>query len=398
MDGINEITIPKDVFSISDGAFYMASGLNNVFVDTENTTYVSVDGVLYSADMTRLYYYPDNKPGTAYTLPSTITLVPARAINNNPYLNTLTIKEDVSVSLLYNFNNLTGLTGFEVTPGTGTAYLASEDGILYDASQEWIYRYPIAKTSTSFTMPNSVLYLDSYSFAYQKYLTSINLSSNLIGINSYAFYDCDTLSSFTTPLSLSFIRRYAFAEMDVLSTFTIAEGLIHLEDNIWNNSVNVKSLHLPSTLSMLDNDTFDGLIALDTLTINPANPNFQIDSDMVVYQDDYHILYIYHENIRIAEYVVDERVTTLSAEFKSNQYLTSIVLSNQVSRITTYAFVDCPNLDLIKFTYEVVATEVMLDAFNEDNPDLVILVPNIYYFMYINQDAFDNFIDKTIAY
>ncbi|PAT02727.1 hypothetical protein CI105_01855 [Candidatus Izimaplasma bacterium ZiA1] len=398
VDGINEITIPKDVFSISEGAFYMASGLNNIFVDTENTTYVSVDGVLYSADMTRLYCYPDNKPGTAYTLPSTITLVPSRAINNNPYLKTVTIKEDVSVSMLYNFNNLTGLTGFEVTPGTGTAYFASEEGILYDASQEWIYRYPIAKTSTSFTIPNSVLYLDSYSFAYQKYLTSINLSSNLIGINSYAFYDCDTLSSFTTPLSLSFIRRYAFAEMDVLSTFTIAEGLIHLEDNIWNNSVNVKSLHLPSTLSMLDNDTFDGLIALDTLTINPANPTIQIDSDMVVYQDDYQTLYIYHENIRIADYVVDERVTTLSAEFKSNQYLTSIELSNQVSRITTYAFVDCPNLDSIKFTYEVVATEVMLDAFNEDNPDLVILVPNIYYFMYINQDAFDNFIDKTIAY
>jgi hypothetical protein len=50
---ITSVTIPKSVTSIDDSSFFNSSNLMAIKVDTDNTAYTSVDGVLYTKDKKR---------------------------------------------------------------------------------------------------------------------------------------------------------------------------------------------------------------------------------------------------------------------------------------------------------------------------------------------------------
>lgn len=77
-ESLKSVTIPSGVTSISEKAFWNA-GLTNIAVDSGNTAYCSVDGVLFSKDKTVLCCYPAGKGGTSYTVPDGVTKVGAYA-------------------------------------------------------------------------------------------------------------------------------------------------------------------------------------------------------------------------------------------------------------------------------------------------------------------------------
>lgn len=58
---LNSITIPCSVISIENNAFYGCFNLLKVDVDYGNNNYVSIDGVLFNKDKTKIVYYPPGK-------------------------------------------------------------------------------------------------------------------------------------------------------------------------------------------------------------------------------------------------------------------------------------------------------------------------------------------------
>ena len=86
-----QIGIPSGVKSIGTGAFVDCSSLTAFVVDTTNTSYCAVEGVLFSKDKTILVCYPSKKVGARYILSTNVTEI-------GPYA-----FEDVSVleKLLY---------------------------------------------------------------------------------------------------------------------------------------------------------------------------------------------------------------------------------------------------------------------------------------------------------
>lgn len=66
-----DVKIGKSVNSI-ENPFRGCYFLENITVDPENETYCSVDGILYSKDMSTLYRYPANKRATKYSMPTSV--------------------------------------------------------------------------------------------------------------------------------------------------------------------------------------------------------------------------------------------------------------------------------------------------------------------------------------
>ena len=64
---LNSITIPCSVISIENNAFYGCFNLLKVDVDYGNNNYVSIDGVLFNKDKTKIVYYPPGKTDSSYT-------------------------------------------------------------------------------------------------------------------------------------------------------------------------------------------------------------------------------------------------------------------------------------------------------------------------------------------
>uniref|UniRef100_A0A6C0KHX0 Uncharacterized protein n=1 Tax=viral metagenome TaxID=1070528 RepID=A0A6C0KHX0_9ZZZZ len=74
---LKAIAIPQNVVSIGDFAFEF-SGVESIVVDNNNTSLASIDGILYNKALTTLLCYPPRKIGDTYSVPSTVTRI-ARA-------------------------------------------------------------------------------------------------------------------------------------------------------------------------------------------------------------------------------------------------------------------------------------------------------------------------------
>ena len=80
--------------TIGTYAFNGCSALEAVNVN--NDAYVSVDGVLYTADEKTLVLYPQNKAGDTFTVPDTVTKIARRAFRGNNNLVEIVIGANVS--------------------------------------------------------------------------------------------------------------------------------------------------------------------------------------------------------------------------------------------------------------------------------------------------------------
>ena len=72
---LTSIVIGKNVTSIDSWAFYGSPKLSTLTVAAGNTTYKTVDNVLFTADGKTLVRFPEGKTGSSYTVPADVTVI-----------------------------------------------------------------------------------------------------------------------------------------------------------------------------------------------------------------------------------------------------------------------------------------------------------------------------------
>lgn len=130
---ITNITIPSSVTSIGNSAFGSCYNLFSINVESNNSLYTSIDGVLFNKSATVLLQYPNGKAGATYSIPNGVTTI-ARESFSNCVLNYVII-------------------------------------------------------------PSSVTSLEEYAFYYCKSLKKITISNGIRSIGNYAFRDCSSFFS-----------------------------------------------------------------------------------------------------------------------------------------------------------------------------------------------------------
>ena len=188
---LTSITIPSSVTSIGDSAFDYCTSLASIIVDPSNTSYSSVDEVLFNKDLTALNWYPAGKTGSSYTIPSSVTSIGNSAFKDCSSLASITIPASVTNISDYLFDVCSNLTSI-VVPDSVTSI---GDFALRGCS-----------SLASITIPASVTSIGDSAFRGCSSLASITIPASVTNISNLAFYTCSSLANVymeaTTPPTL----------------------------------------------------------------------------------------------------------------------------------------------------------------------------------------------------
>ena len=197
-DGLTSIEIPNSVTSIGDGAFADCSGLMEIKVAESNPNYVSIDGCLYSKDVTTLCCCPGAK--TSITIPNSVTEISK-----------------------YAFRGCSGLTSVEI-PNTVTEIA---DYVFWGCSG-----------LTSIEIPNSVTSIGYYAFIECSGLMSLTLGSSVTSIDYEAFRGCSGLKEVYCKMETPVETNTAFSDEAYMNaTLYVPEGCKEAYEKVdpWRN-------------------------------------------------------------------------------------------------------------------------------------------------------------------
>ena len=121
------------------------------------------------------------------------------------------------------------------------------------------------------TLPSSITSVGASSFRGNTNLEKINFSENLIEIGGYAFGGCKSLTSVVTPQSLKTIRTEAFIRCTKVESLVLNEGLERLEYASFENCDLLTDVVIPSSVTYCSAafSFCDGLKHLRVLAVIP---------------------------------------------------------------------------------------------------------------------------------
>ena len=212
---LTSVTIPNSVTSIGTRMFYGCTSLINMsipFIGTSidtgklsdffgNTT-VPVKYVVITGDITTIpdsaFYYCRSL--TSITILNSVTSIGDRAFGSCHSLTDITIPDSVTSIGDYAFSDCNSLTNI-IIPDSVTSIGE--------------YTFESCDSLTNITIPDSVTSIGGHAFYRCTGLTNIIIPDSVTSIGDHAFYYCTNLTSITIPNSITSIDKGAFSDCPI---------------------------------------------------------------------------------------------------------------------------------------------------------------------------------------
>ena len=301
-DSIKSVIVEEGVTTISDKVFMGCDNLTEINVASENPSYASQNGILFSKDLATLIYYPAGKSDPSYTVPDTVTKISDYAFFGNKHITDLSISDGVKYIGSLAFRNMKKLINItfpetllsiddgafslcdnltsikfpaslmslgdcmfegssklsKIEVAEGSKYFVAEDGVLFSADKTKLVAYPPAKQDSTYVIPAGVQVIGKFAFMYCDNLISVIFPDSLISFENYAFSLCRSLISLDIPEGTLSIGDYAFDSCDSLSTVILPASLNAIGDSAFAFDINLTSVTIKGLETSFDkNGVFD---------------------------------------------------------------------------------------------------------------------------------------------
>ena len=384
---LNSITIPAGLSEFDPNVFVGCS-IYNVYVNSENPYYSSIDSVLYSKDQKTLIHYPSARSDAEYTVPSGTEVIGSYAFSAATKIKSVILPATVEVIEDMAFFSCAGLEGIELASvkeiGLGaftlcvslksvtipdsvttigdsafamaslnTIYIGKGltslgefvfegcpitvfevsplnetysviDGNLYSKDGTVLIQYALGKNATEFTVPEGVTVIDGGAFAFSN-LEKIYLPSTLITIKEDAFSYCSLLEEITIPKSVTTVEPGAFKECYALTAIKVENG---------------NSIYMSYNGDLYTKD-WSKLIAY---AIGKADTNFDVPIGV---EEICELAFYKAQNLKTVTVV--EGVVKIGSNAFFGSSIQTIILPASLEEIDAFAFGECEYLTSVEF-------------------------------------------------
>lgn len=232
-------------------------------VDDDNSRYVSIDGILFSKDKTKLIAYPILRKEDEYIVPDFVREIGENAFANAALKHITVNSTTISTIGEGAFRQTKKLSSFE-WPESVTelkSFVFNKSGIKSVTLPRTINRIDIAafggcSSLANIEIPDSLQYISRNAFSGCESITKIELPDTIETIPSCCFDGCKNLCSIKLPAHINSICSYAFERCEKLTTISLPDGLKRIENNAFNNCKGLTAISLPDGLMIIGDWAF----------------------------------------------------------------------------------------------------------------------------------------------
>jgi len=352
--GLTSVTIPANITSVGENAFGHCPNLTSISVESGNTGYLAVDGVLFTADGKTLLQYPAGKEQTSYSVPDEVIVIGVGAFDGCTKLTSVTISDTVTNIDKWAFFKCTELTGITIPnslTSIGTrAFLECDKlaDVCFDGTEEeWnALQSSISGGNDALKNANITFTIVNPSGTCGDGLTweLADGTLTITGTGALPEYDSENpapwagmggeITSVVIGEGVTKVPGTPFAGCDNLTDVTLQGESTRLEDSVLEDCDKLNSLSGTCGAAV----TY--VYADGTLTIRGTGP-------MGKYDYAEHIPW-YGIRDKITTAVIEEGVTTVAKNaFNYSTELTSVTLPDGITEIGSHAFDLCSKLTAV---------------------------------------------------
>ena len=271
-----------------------------------------------------------NHGGKTYS----VTGISISAFSNNKDLTKVVIPKTIKNTDLSNdigigsnpFSGCTALQSIEVEDGNPA--VCSVDGVLFNKEKTKLLSYPVGAPRESYTVPESVTWIEGLAFSYSPHLRKVTLTDNVTMLGYSAFYECKSLEEVRLPTGLKTLANYLFGNCQRLKSVTIPQGVTHLGLKAFEGCSSLTSVTMPESITSTDYSVFDGCTSLESVTLSTNLERIMNN--------------MFANCSSLKELLIPNGITIVGSEaFKNCSALTSLDLPESVNRLGSVIFAGC---------------------------------------------------------
>ena len=357
---ITSITLPASLVDFSGQAFDDCDYLEAFYVAGSEGSFKAVDGVIFSADGTRLRRYPPAKNETSYTVSSDVTIISAYAFSCCRKLTSVALPESVKIIDFFAFDE-SGLTSVTIPANTYeiwpyafgncvslktvnltdvSVYLAGafDDSnsiatVNYEGTREqWessTWKTTLERTDSEYTVNCAFEITDGVLTRYSGVYSSVHIPEGVTEIGDRAFDGRTNVTSVSIPEGVKKIGAFAFF------------------------GTKIASICLPASLNYINVNAFNRCDALKGYYVSKYNGNFK-SVDGVLFNSDCTKLLRFPQAEEKTVYTIPSTVTGLEDNaFSECGKIKQIIMPEGLETIDGAAFMNCAGLTEININENV---------------------------------------------
>lgn len=264
-ENLTSIVISGSVNEIGYNAFGGCINLEDFVVSEDNSEYTSVDGILYTKDMSEIVAFPPAKDLDTYEIPDTVCTIGDAAFMGCVNLESVIIPDSVDEIGECAFENCENL-----------------ESILISESVTVIKTRTFANCTSlnNVILPESIEIIESEAFESCHGLDSISIPDSITELGSNAFGNCSTLESVFIPDSVTQIGMFAFAGCIKLSAVIMSNSVELISHGAFASCVSLMDIDIPDTVKFIGSRVFADCRQLKSICCKIEN------LEALLYNDD----------------------------------------------------------------------------------------------------------------